>query len=317
MLALQLLGLASLIHASVNLEFQVDGNTSNSAVQVDVKYQPANIINIPAPTPTRISPGTPSPVQSSTGATNLSHSADGPSTPGRATHSVRVGVNNELIFSPSQVVAAVGDVIVFTFENGNHTLTQSTLTEPCTNTGQFDSGFAFGPDSTVKNLSILVQNSNPMWFFCRQHIPKSHCSAGMVFALNPGTYLEEFLANTRGVGKGAALNVEQNSATTFIRSSTSHPSTSKLPLSRTSDASATDTFTVSSRQTTLAVQVVASNATIRLSTPPIPSVIPLVSRSTRESPRPGGDTRKSHKLSWLAAAVVVTVLVRRVVREGR
>ena len=42
--------------------------------------------------------------------------------------------------------------------------------------------------TTFPTWSVTVNNTQPLWFYCRQHAPTgaSHCGAGMVFAVNPG-----------------------------------------------------------------------------------------------------------------------------------
>ncbi|KAF2812819.1 uncharacterized protein BDZ99DRAFT_353451, partial [Mytilinidion resinicola] len=117
--------------------------------------------------------------------------------PPSTTHLVQVGGQGNLIFSPTYISAPVGDVIHFKFLKLNHTLSQSSLEDPCTPNNVFDTGFIhFNPQNrTDYALDFLIQNSNPQWFFCRQEIPLSHCHAGMVFAINPGSNMDEFLVN--------------------------------------------------------------------------------------------------------------------------
>ena len=40
--------------------------------------------------------------------------------------------------------------------------------------------------TTFPTWSVTVNNTQPLWFYCRQHAPTgaSHCGAGMVFAVN-------------------------------------------------------------------------------------------------------------------------------------
>lgn len=41
--------------------------------------------------------------------------------------------------------------------------------------------------TTFPTWSVTVNDTNPLWFYCKQHKPdgSSHCGAGMVFAVNP------------------------------------------------------------------------------------------------------------------------------------
>jgi plastocyanin len=115
----------------------------------------------------------------------------------KTTHHVEVGPFGQLFFQPSQVDAEVGDVVKFKFRSFNHTLTQSSLEEPCVSSSQFDSGFRqFNPaDSLFKTLSFSVNDPAPQYFFCHQQLPVNHCRRGMVFAINPGESMDRFLMN--------------------------------------------------------------------------------------------------------------------------
>ncbi|KAJ7932861.1 Cupredoxin, partial [Mycena leptocephala] len=104
---------------------------------------------------------------------------------------VMVGANNQLAFSPPNVTANVGDVISFQFQSKNHSVTQSTFGSPCTTQTTpkqgIDSGFQFvgAPGAAMlPQFSFNVTDLNPLWFYCAQTNPASHCSAGMVFSVN-------------------------------------------------------------------------------------------------------------------------------------
>ncbi|KAF5378172.1 hypothetical protein D9615_007580 [Tricholomella constricta] len=94
-------------------------------------------------------------------------------------------------FIPPSLNATNGTTITFRFTGapGNHTITQSTFADPCNPLpGGFDSGWVFIPPSNVStapewNLTI-TNTSTPLWFFCKQLVPLTHCSAGMVGAIN-------------------------------------------------------------------------------------------------------------------------------------
>ncbi|KAJ7079790.1 hypothetical protein B0H15DRAFT_496283 [Mycena belliarum] len=108
-----------------------------------------------------------------------------------ATITVKVGENNGLTYSPTNVVAAAGDVIAFQFLSKNHTVTQSTFKVPCERmtapTEGIDSGFqAVAPGAAqIPQWSFTVNNASaPLWFYCAQ---VGHCSAGMVFSVNAPT----------------------------------------------------------------------------------------------------------------------------------
>ncbi|PVG03255.1 hypothetical protein CPB86DRAFT_436703 [Serendipita vermifera] len=109
---------------------------------------------------------------------------------------VTVGVDSTgaagLIFNPQVVNAAVGDFVNFEFRGGNHTVTQSSFANPCTqqfNTvtqaNGFDSGF-MPYDAASGQIGVftleVTQTANPIWFFCAR---KPHCKGGMYGAINP------------------------------------------------------------------------------------------------------------------------------------
>lgn len=109
---------------------------------------------------------------------------------------VTVGVDASgspgLIFNPQVVNAAVGDFVNFEFRGGNHTVTQSSFANPCTqqfNTATQQNGFdsSFMPyDAASGQIGVytleVTQTANPIWFFCAR---KPHCKGGMYGAINP------------------------------------------------------------------------------------------------------------------------------------
>jgi len=139
-------------------------------------------------------------------------------------HNVSVGFNNTLTYEPSSINASVGDLILFTFESKNHTVTQSSFASPCQNISNpppVDSGFQFiEPNSDeVMLFNFTVTNASaPMWFYCRQ---TGHCEEGMVFAINaPATGAKTFSAFQAAA---KASNATGTSASTSGASSVSTP----------------------------------------------------------------------------------------------
>ncbi|KAF1935463.1 hypothetical protein EJ02DRAFT_308987, partial [Clathrospora elynae] len=115
-----------------------------------------------------------------------------------ATTTVTVGKAGRLVFSPSSLNASVGSVVAFNFLSLNHTLSQSSLSDPCNVNGGFDTGFQqFNPANVSGKFVIEVEiiNKEPKWFFCAQTINRPHCQAGMVFSLNPRGAHDQFLQN--------------------------------------------------------------------------------------------------------------------------
>ncbi|KAF9035125.1 hypothetical protein BJ165DRAFT_1533644 [Panaeolus papilionaceus] len=98
-------------------------------------------------------------------------------------------------FIPPTVTAKNGTVVTFEFTGapGNHSITQSTFTDPCNPvSGGFDSGWVFIPNAAALtetptfNLTI-TDDSKPIWFYCKQLLPSPHCSVGMVGGINVPT----------------------------------------------------------------------------------------------------------------------------------
>ncbi|TFL02923.1 Cupredoxin [Pterulicium gracile] len=116
-------------------------------------------------------------------------------------HTVTVGQGGP-VFTPNNVIAAPGDIINFVFVAKNHSVTQSTFAAPCTYKPEgIDSGFLAASDATEGNAlsySFRISDAEPLWFYCKFG---PHCSAGMVFAVNPSaeqtmeTYLAAALAS--------------------------------------------------------------------------------------------------------------------------
>ncbi|KAF3765811.1 Cupredoxin, partial [Cryphonectria parasitica EP155] len=100
-------------------------------------------------------------------------------------HQVTVGGTAGLVYTPSSITAAVGDMVVFTFMSTNHTVTQSSFTSPCVAmAGGMDSGFQPNANNAVNpppQVAMQVQVTTPLWFYCKQ---TGHCGKGMVFSIN-------------------------------------------------------------------------------------------------------------------------------------
>jgi len=111
------------------------------------------------------------------------------------------GPGGVVAYTPNFVTANPGDTVVFTFQQKNHTVTQSSFATPCDALpGGFDSGFVpvaatdAGPFQTA---TYTVTDTNPVWIYCRQ---TGHCQQGMVFAVNPGSQFPAFQAAAMASG---------------------------------------------------------------------------------------------------------------------
>ncbi|KAH8117615.1 Cupredoxin [Phellopilus nigrolimitatus] len=129
-----------------------------------------------------------------------------------ATFNVTVGGPGVLRYDPESVNANVGDTIIFTFKQKNHTVTQSSFGAPCAfSPGGFDSGFRPVADNATEGFptSVLtVENTNPVWVYCKQ---TGHCQQGMVFAVNPG---DKFAAFQAAANASGAANTTSSAAAT-------------------------------------------------------------------------------------------------------
>lgn len=127
------------------------------------------------------------------------------------TITVTVGANGQLAFNPSIVSAKPRDTIVFEFHQKNHTATQSSFDDPCRKlqftspTGQigFDSGFmpVAANETNFPTWSITVNDTAPIWVYCRQTAPVDHCGQGMVLAINSVETSERNFAAFQGLAK--------------------------------------------------------------------------------------------------------------------
>ncbi|KAJ4471463.1 Cupredoxin [Lentinula aciculospora] len=145
---------------------------------------------------------------------------------GPVTHNITVGINGQLAFGSANISAAIGDIVEFTFLAKNHSVVQSSFPEPCTPLANgFNLGFhAVDANTTGPTLSITINNTSPIWGYCAQTSPVSHCGSGMVFSINavesgPNNFAaflglaEATLANsTKGDTSGATASSSSSSS---------------------------------------------------------------------------------------------------------
>jgi len=116
-----------------------------------------------------------------------------------ATIDIIVGGPGTIKFTPEYINANIGDVVQFTFQQKNHTATQSTFNSPCSKAQNgFDSGFITVSDNQINGFPVAkftVTELSPVWVYCRQ---ATHCQQGMVFAINPGDRFAAFKATAMG-----------------------------------------------------------------------------------------------------------------------
>lgn len=117
---------------------------------------------------------------------------------------VDVAAGGNFVFNPSNITASNGTLVTFFFPGGSlaHSVTQSSFDEPCTylaaangSSGGFDSGLQTGVQFTIN----ITDDTQPIWFHCKQ---VSHCGLGMVGSINaPST------GNTFSAFQAAALKI--------------------------------------------------------------------------------------------------------------
>jgi len=139
---------------------------------------------------------------------------------------VVVGGTGVIAYTPNVVTANIGDTIIFTFKQKNHTVTQSSFAQPCAPlAGGFDSGFVPIEASATTfgtTASYVVNDTKPVWVYCKQ---AGHCQQGMVFAVNPGPgQFATFQATANGTatatGSTSSPVISSPSSTTTASSST-------------------------------------------------------------------------------------------------
>ncbi|WVQ76813.1 hypothetical protein IAR50_006487 [Cryptococcus sp. DSM 104548] len=175
-----------------------------------------------------------------------------------ANHTVLVGQNSTKTFTPSELTAAVGDIVNFQFVGGNHTVTQSTFASPCTNSG-FKSGFVPGNATNPSSFSISINDTTPLWMYCGQ---TGHCAAGMVMAINANTTGKTFAAfQAAAMGNTTATDTTANATETASTTKTKNKSTKTA--SETASDSAAATAAAADASTT------ASGAQLQLGIPSV------------------------------------------------
>ncbi|KAK2592512.1 hypothetical protein QQS21_009787 [Conoideocrella luteorostrata] len=183
---------------------------------------------------------------------------------------VEVGAKG-LTYSPANFEAKVGAKVVFHYYPKNHTVTQSSFSNPCQplQGGGFFSGFVpttASPSETT--FTIEVKDTKPIWFYCGQG---NHCQSGMIGAINApksGNTFEAFKAlakkasNSTSPAGGPAGGVLSNGSGSQSGSRSAAQSTAYTTKAYTSTwtsngqaytTTATTTAVAASAQTTWAV----------------------------------------------------------------
>jgi len=140
---------------------------------------------------------------------------------------VQVGSQNgTLKFDPQRVSAQPRDTVVFEFHQKNHSVVQSSFADPCrradTNgaAGFMSEFFPVADNATeFATWNLTVNDTAPIWAYCRQTTPASHCGAGMVFAINSDesssrnfTAFQQLAEQLNGTATAASSSQPSNAA---------------------------------------------------------------------------------------------------------
>jgi len=175
--------------------------------------------------------------------TTTSSTASSGTTASVAVHTVTVGANGALAFSPNNLTAAVGEIVEFVFYPQKHSVAQSSFAAPCTpfsnGTSFFSGGMSTTSGTNPNTFQITINSTAPIWFYCA--FP-THCESGMAGVINqvagsPNT-LDAYVAaaaNANGTAPtvvqggivGAALSASSSGTSTGTSTSSSSTSTSK------------------------------------------------------------------------------------------
>ncbi|KAF9265697.1 hypothetical protein L218DRAFT_957323 [Marasmius fiardii PR-910] len=122
-------------------------------------------------------------------------------------HKIVVGAGGNLVFDPANITAALGDTVTFEFHPKAHGVTQSSFSNPCSPlTNGFASGLKPVADENADKpvFQITVNDTAPIWGYCPQTNPMSHCGAGMVFSINAVESGPNNFANFQALAKRTA-----------------------------------------------------------------------------------------------------------------
>jgi len=141
-------------------------------------------------------------------------------------------------------------MLEFHFFGSIHTAVQGDFSTPCQMGSLIGSGFDSGPinnkaDGSGNVFQVMVQNTNPMWFYCAT---PTHCQGGMAGVVNPpssGNSLATYKANAAGTSSSQSVGKVQGGvvipAGGSSSSSSPGPSPSKTPVSTASPTPAPTT----------------------------------------------------------------------------
>ncbi|KAL8676380.1 MAG: hypothetical protein Q9186_007093 [Xanthomendoza sp. 1 TL-2023] len=198
-----------------------------------------------------------------------------------AIHKVTVGGDAGLVFSPDTLTAMPGDMVEFTFMSMNHTLTQSTFDKPCKKMdGGADSGFLANINNTMSpppSYMFQVKDKKPIWFYCKQKTPASHCGKGMTFSINPTPEKSQAMFMAKAIEQNGTAPAATGMEMMMMSTSSSMP----MPAGETSTAAIAPDTTSSMP----AANIISTMEAATTSTPP-PAEQPVASPPEAAIPAP-------------------------------
>ncbi|KIJ35810.1 hypothetical protein M422DRAFT_232877 [Sphaerobolus stellatus SS14] len=127
-----------------------------------------------------------------------------------AQQQVIVGMNGTLTFNPPAVTVPNGGTVQFIFMSKNHSVYQSSFTDPCTPIANgFQAPFfpiASDVTDNFPTITLKVTQTAPLWFYCPQTNPVNHCHMGMVGSINALTTGNKTFADFQAAAMGTTAN---------------------------------------------------------------------------------------------------------------
>ncbi|KZT42752.1 hypothetical protein SISSUDRAFT_1040997 [Sistotremastrum suecicum HHB10207 ss-3] len=172
----------------------------------------------------------------------------------QAIHTVTVGDTGSF-YDPPVISALQGDIITFIFSGRSHSVTQSNFSTPCTRLPNgFDSD-SWGVTNLTAGMPVPQWNltitdiTQTIWFYCKNTIPQSHCTAGMVGAINPPIGTDQNYTAFRAAAKaipGTPVATPGAVLSGVGATATAVPTAIPLPGSFSASSSSSSTTTTSS-----------------------------------------------------------------------
>ncbi|PBP18061.1 hypothetical protein BUE80_DR011056 [Diplocarpon rosae] len=214
---------------------------------------------------------------------------------------VKVG-DGGLTFAPEEMVASVGDVVLFHFYSGHgsHSVAPSTFEAPCVpaSADSFYSGTVQGDSTGDQTFAINITSTDPIWIYCAVG---QHCQAGMGAVINAPSNTSETVALYQAAAKGVEGSRQpasvQGGMLVTGSASSSGAATSPSALTTSAESTAISTLMNSPTGTTLAATATSTSMMTGSSTPAGTS-------SAVASTTAGSGAGKRHMSKW---AVVVAL----------